>query len=309
MSLSYYAGVPSLNLYFFLVGYPKCGTTSLYDYLGSHPDIFMSGIKEPHYFTEDYPGAREVTTEDEYRALYQDAETHQQRGDASASVIHSDMAIDQILARHPQAKFIVLVRDPVAAVRSFHGELLHNLNEDVADFEHAWRLQAARAKGRNIPATCREPRFLQYREIFDYREQLPAFFEKVPAEQRLVLVFEEFFADPRAGYQQVLDFLELEDDGRTDFGAVNSARRHRFRWLAEIHRNMVDGNGSLYRGLKWALSRLGIHPSDFLARFNRKSGGKPRINATFEKEIREHFRLDVESVEHLLGRKIEHWRH
>jgi len=294
---------------FFISGYPKAGTTSLYDYLGSHPGVFLPQIKEPHYFTEDYPGAREVTTEDDYLALYRDAEAHQLLGDASASVIHSDVAIDWILTRFPQAKFIVLVRDPVAAVRSFHGELLHNLNENVADFERAWRLQPARAEGRQIPATCRESRFLQYQEIFDYRGQLPAFFEMVPAEQRLVLVFEEFFANPRAGYLQVLAFLELEDDGRSDFDAVNAARRHHFRWLAEIHRKMVDGNGRLYRGLRGSLSRVGIHPSNILARFNRKPGGKPAISAAFEAELREHFRPDVETVEHLLGRSIEHWRH
>ena len=294
---------------FFIAGYPKAGTTSLYDYLGSHPDVFLPGIKEPHYFTEDYPGAREVTTEDRYRALYRDAEPHQLLGDASASVIHSDVAIDWILTRFPQAKFIVLVRDPVTAVRSFHGELLHNLNEGVPDFERAWRLQAARAEGRHIPGTCREPRFLQYREIFDYRKQLPVFFNRVPETQRLLLVFEEFFANPRAGYRQVLAFLGLEDDGRRDFDAVNVARRHRFRWLAETHGKMVYGNSPLYRGLKRGLSWLGIHPSDILARFNRKPGGKPAISAAFEAELREHFRPDVETVEHLLGRNIEHWRH
>lgn len=293
---------------FFIAGYPKAGTTSLYDYLGSHPGVFLPEVKEPHYFTEDYPGAREVTTKADYLALYRNASVEQQRGDASASVIHSEVALDSILAHSPQAKFIVLVREPVAAVRSFHGELLHNLNEDVTDFERAWRLQAARAEGGDIPATCREPRFLQYREIFHYRDQLPAFFDKMPADQRLVLVFEEFFADPRAGYLQVLDFLGLEDDGRTEFGAVNSARRHRFRWLAETHRRLVAGNGPVYRSARSLLSGLGIHPSDILARFNRKPGGKPAIRAAFEAELREHFRPDVETVERLLGRRIEHWR-
>ena len=183
-------------------------------------------MKEPHFFTEDYPGAREIGTDDQYQALYRAAAPGQLRGDASASVIHSHVAIDRILERDPQAKFIVLVRDPVAAVRSFHGELLHNLNEDVADFERAWRLQAARVEGREIPATCREPRFLQYREIFD-SGQLPAF-EKVPADQQLVLVLK--IRGPRAGYRRVLDFLAGHD--RTNRGS-NAGRWHRFRWLAK----------------------------------------------------------------------------
>ncbi len=294
---------------FFISGYPKAGTTSIYGYLKNHPGVFLPNIKEPHYFTEDYPGAREVTTEDEYLSLYLGAGAGQQRGDASASVIHSDVAIDRILGRYPQAKFIVLLREPVAAVRSFHGELLHNLNEDIADFEKAWRLQAARSEGNKVPATCRESRFLQYQEIFHYQKHLLELFEKVPPEQRLVLVFEEFFSDPRAGYLQVLNFLGMEDDGRIDFGAVNGARRHRFRWLAEIHRRSVDGGGPTYRAFKYVLSSLAIHPSNILARFNRKAGGKPEISRIFEAELREHFLADVETVEHLLGRKIECWRY
>ena len=35
---------------FFILGAPKCGTTSLHNYLNQHPDIYMSYKKEPHYF-------------------------------------------------------------------------------------------------------------------------------------------------------------------------------------------------------------------------------------------------------------------
>jgi hypothetical protein len=170
-------------------------------------------------------------------------------------------------------------------------------------------LQFARADGKAIPATCKEPKFLQYAEIFRYRDQLPAFFEKVPAEQRLLLVFEEFFADPRQDYLQVLEFLGLEDDGRTEFFAVNSARRHRLRWITETHRRLVDDNGIMYRRLKALLSLVGIHPSSILARYNRKEGGKSEICEAFQRELRQHFRPDVKIAERLLGREIEAWRH
>ena len=38
---------------FFIVGAAKSGTTSLYHHLCQHPDIFMSPVKEPHYFSRD----------------------------------------------------------------------------------------------------------------------------------------------------------------------------------------------------------------------------------------------------------------
>jgi hypothetical protein len=37
---------------FLIIGAAKSGTTSLYHYLGQHPDIFMSPIKEPNYYTD-----------------------------------------------------------------------------------------------------------------------------------------------------------------------------------------------------------------------------------------------------------------
>jgi len=38
---------------FFLVGAPKAGTTSLYHYLDQHPEIYMSPIKEPCFFSTE----------------------------------------------------------------------------------------------------------------------------------------------------------------------------------------------------------------------------------------------------------------
>ena len=38
---------------FFIAGYPKCGTTSLYAYLKEHAVVFLPELKEPHFFTED----------------------------------------------------------------------------------------------------------------------------------------------------------------------------------------------------------------------------------------------------------------
>ncbi len=297
-----------LKVNFFLSGYPKCGTTAIYEYLKDHGVVGFPEIKEPHFYTSDFPGIQACCTASEYQSLFSLDNEFELLGDASASVIHSDVAVDSILSENPDAKFVVLLREPLSAVRSFHGELLHNLNENVEDFELAWRLQADRCKGSNIPKTCIEPKLLQYREVFNYREQLPKFFSKVPAKQRLVLVFEEFFANPRDGYCKILEFLSLNDDGRTQFEKVNVAKKHRFLMLAKLHRAMVLKNGLVYRTLKMVFSGVGIHPSHLLARFNKKSLQKVSINEDFERELVEYFRPDVEAVETLLGRKIDSWR-
>jgi hypothetical protein len=294
---------------FFIAGYPKCGTTALYQYLKGHPRVYLPELKEPHFFTVDFPGARRVSSIGEYERLYADAPRSAVKGDASASVIHSLAAVDRILEYAPQARFVVLVREPVAAVRSFHGELLYNLTEDQPDFEQAWHLQSMRAGGKSIPDTCREPAFLQYATIFRYRDQLPRFVSSVPPERRLIMVYEEFFADPRAGYVRLLEFLGLEDDGRGDFGAVNAAKQLRSRRLASLHKRIVERNGAVYRAGKWVLSGLGVHPSNLLARINLKKAIKADVAATLNDELRRYFRPDVEAVERILGRTVKAWEH
>jgi hypothetical protein len=293
---------------FFIAGYPKSGTTALYHYLKGHPDVFLPDVKEPHFFSADFPGVRLVTSIIDYKKLYANAASDQLKGDASASVVHSSEAVNRILEYAPQAKFIVLVREPVAAVRSFHSELLYNLNEDEADFEKAWGLQKSRAKGSHIPKSCKEQMLLQYAKIFRYRDHLPLFFQRIPTEQRLIFVFEEFFSDPRTAYLKILAFLELKDDGRTDFPSVNTSKKLRFRSLASLHRRLVDSNSIFYRITKNSLSMLGIHPSHMLARFNFKKGSKLELSPQFHAKLHKYFEPDIKTVEQLLGHSIQAWR-
>ena len=58
---------------FFIVGAPKCGTTALYEYLRPHPNVFMSPVKEPHFFATDLGEYPFVRTWEEYTALFQES--------------------------------------------------------------------------------------------------------------------------------------------------------------------------------------------------------------------------------------------
>ena len=62
---------------FFIIGAPKAGTTSLYKYLGDHPNVFMSEIKGPHYFASDLPKKRRIIkSKKEYLELFKNVEKH-----------------------------------------------------------------------------------------------------------------------------------------------------------------------------------------------------------------------------------------
>src|SRR5262245_35065298 len=80
---------------FFIIGAPKCGTTSLAAWLADHPDIFMSPTKEPHYFNTDHK--RYLNSLAGYEQLFEDAtDRHSAVGEASVWYLYSANAVENI---------------------------------------------------------------------------------------------------------------------------------------------------------------------------------------------------------------------
>jgi hypothetical protein len=100
---------------FFLVGAPKCVTSSLHLLLIQHPEIFMCDPKEPHFFSTDLPGLAEVPDRAGYDALFADAPSGAKRGDASAFYHSSRSAAEEIHKANPEARIIASTRNPVDA--------------------------------------------------------------------------------------------------------------------------------------------------------------------------------------------------
>lgn len=108
-----------------VVGAFKAGTTSLHHYLGQHPQIFMTRVKEPNYFayeggltspSSDFP----VITLEDYEALFAEAEPGQLLGEASPGYLHSAIAPERIHQLAPNAKLIVSLRNPVERAYSHY---------------------------------------------------------------------------------------------------------------------------------------------------------------------------------------------
>ena len=229
-------------------------------------------------------------------------------GDASASYLRSRVAVPRILEDNPNARFIVILRDPVEAAHALHSELLYNLSEEVADFRAAWDLQEIRRVGRRIPAQCLEPKVLQYKETFAYGEQLERFFSRVPEAQRLVLLFDDLEADPATAYRRVLSFLGVGDDGRDDFGRVNPSKALRSRRAAIWHRRAREMAGPLYTPAKRVANALGLYPSHLMSRWNVEESPRPPIDREFQDQLSREFAPEIARSEELLSRSLASWR-
>jgi len=148
----------------FIVGAPKCGTTAWVRYLGEHPQIAFSRIKEPHFFALDLPGFREVEMKREYEALFSDAGDAAVLGEASVLYLFSKSAAEQIRKYNPDARILILLRAQEDYLPSWHQQLLYTFQEEIEDFGEAWRLSGQR-RPETVPETCKEPSLLDYKAM------------------------------------------------------------------------------------------------------------------------------------------------
>lgn len=293
---------------FFIVGAPKCGTSALHSYLSAHPGVFTPPVKEPHFFCADMPKLARVADLAAYQALFARARRGALTGEASVTYLFSEVAVREIMARYPQARIIVMLREPVAAVRSYHRQLLSGLIEDIEDFESAWAAQADRAAGRRIPPSCPEPALLQYEATYRYLPQLRRLFDLVPPTQRHVIVYETFFEDPAKGYAQVLAFLGLRPDGRRTFQPVNAARTLRSRALARFYLSPPRVLRRLWSPIRPLAHAMGVRPPEILQALNSSRGPAPPLRPALEQALKAAFADDIAELEGLLGRSLEVWR-
>lgn len=280
------------------------------EYLRAHPDVCFSEPKEPHHFATDMPTHCPGTTDEEYLRRYfghcgADARAV---GEGSVHYLFSRVAVDNILRFRPEARFIVMLRDPVDLVHAYHQEMLWQYSEDVLDFERAWDLQGPRRAGERIPPTCRDPRVLQYREIGSLGSQLERLLGKVPRERVHVVIFDDFVDATKEVYEAALRFLGLPSDGREQFPRVNPAKRHALRPLGRFTqrppRRLV---GWAQKVKDWlGIERLGIVKA--LRAWNRRAAERPPLRPGFRERLRREFEDEVTKIERLTGRDLGGWR-
>lgn len=288
---------------FFIIGAPKCGTTTLYHWLQGHEGIFKPESKEPHYFAQNLSDRYcRFRTEEEYLKIFSGKSSEQICGEASVLYCFFPDSIKKILEFNPKAKFIYMVRNPIAMAISYHGQLLVNLEENVKDFEKAWALQSDRKNNKNIPTTAQDPYLLQYKEICALGNHMQKILDIVPENQRLFVVLEDLATNPQKIYKNILEFLGVKDDGRTGFSKSNEAAGIQFRFLEKLRSNQ-----SLPVKFLKSLVKIFL-PKDMLDNINRTQRKKPSLSWDFQRELLNAFEKDIEIIEKTLNRNLSHWR-
>lgn len=229
---------------FFIIGAPKCGTTTLYDWLDAHEGVFIPR-KELCYFSQDiYPTDKLVSHIPDvsaYRALFSVPEASgKAKGEATPKYLYSDHAFQEIRRLSLRPRLIVCVRDPVDLAISLHSQKVREGWEPEADFTKAW---ARELKADTPDAARSRPGETNYIFWAHFGARLERLFSLFSRDDILILHLREFRESADEVYARVLRFLELPDDGREFLGASNrraGLRSPRLnRWILQAHR-LVD---------------------------------------------------------------------
>jgi Sulfotransferase family len=208
---------------FFIVGQPKSGTTALYRMLGSHPQIYLSDMKEPLFFARDLrPDLRAdegdhdkrplfPATFAQYLSLFTAAGAEQRVGEASSSYLRSSVAAGAIAEAQPAARIIAIIREPASLLRSLHLQRLQEHIETEPDLARALALEDERRQGMALPARLEQPQMLLYSEFVRTVEQLRRYDAVFATEQIKVLIYDDFRNDNGRAVRDVLRFLEVDD--------------------------------------------------------------------------------------------------
>ena len=286
---------------FFILGAPKCGTTSLADWLRDHPKVFMSNPKEPHFFNTD-SDHHAVFDMAHYESCFAEAnEQHLAVGEGSVWYLVSEVAVQNILEYSPAARFIVCIRNPIEMAVSLHDEIRFAGDEPIADFQEAWSAQEGRRNGTlPPPPVCTDIRKFMYGESCLLGKQLQRLYSQVDSARVKVVVMDDMKRDPRAVYQSVLAFLGVPDDERLEFPPSNPAKERKWHWIRIPQRRLelLKARFDIKRGT--GIGRL-------LNKWNIRERQRLPIQPETKQMLRDYFRDDIRLCAHLLDRDLEHW--
>ncbi|MEP7378864.1 MAG: sulfotransferase [Chloroflexota bacterium] len=299
----------------FIIGAPKSGTTSLYEYLAGHPQVFMSALKEPFYLCPDvrmglHPRLEYPADEERYLRLFAGAGDAQRVGEATTRYLVSEEAPRLVRDLAPKPFVVVSLREPVAMLQALHNERVANGNEDIVDFEQAINADGDRRLGRTLPPGA-NALGAAYRDNARYADLLERWFGVVGRDRVHVIVFDDLAADPAAAFRKLLTFLEVDANYQPPSFAVHNPR-HRPRRLV---RAIVESSPGRLLTKRLATAVIGEDRRARLAqrfrqgRFSRQVVAVQPVSASLRRMLEADLAPDVARLSNLLGRDLSHLWH
>ena len=285
----------------FILGAPKCGTTSLATWLRQHPAVVAPRVKEPHHYYSPYGEPRSRA---EYEGLYADPPDGASVFlDASVWYLFGRTAVPAILEETPDARFVVCLRNPVDMVPSLHAQKLLTGHETIEDLEQAWNVADERAAGSNVGIfgipDC-DPTHMSYKEACLLGAQVRDLLDAVDRSKILFLLLDEIASEPERCWSLICGHAGLEEhpvDLRPDnVAGIRRRSQLGYRVLARVGAarkaiGLSGGTGLVAPLVRWNLRRERYGP----------------VPETLRAEMAAYFHDDVKLLDSLVEQDLSRW--
>jgi len=276
---------------FFIVGAPKAGTTTLYEYLNKIPGIYMSPVKEPKYFSSRISKKifllKPITNKNEYLKLFENVKNEKIIGEASPGYLADPDAPKLIYKVSPNAKILISLRDPIE--RLFSNYLMQLRNGRLKLSFHDEIQRSFKKKNDTEP-------FLML-EFSLYSENVKRYLDIFGSKQVKIIIFEQWIKDSRHTLEEILNFLDL------------NYQIHEFE--KEDQNPYVVPRGRLGKHILASplirkISQKTILPSKrmSLRKLIVKKQPKPTIDVNDKNTLMKFYNDDVKKLEKILGKKL-----
>jgi Sulfotransferase family len=292
----------------FIVGAPRCGTSAMFRFLAQHPDIAVSSPKEPYYFCSDFHDESDryhgrvvrfpLRSEAEYLGVFRDL-SRTVVAEATPAYLYSRVAASRIHSFNPDARILVMVRDPVVLLQSLHAKMVSYGQEDLESFPQALAAEPARRAGQQLPKGLFWPSSLYYSQWVKLGEQIERYRRLFPADRVKAVLYDDFRRDNAATYAEVLGFLGLNAAFQPEFTQVNENRSARFPLLSRL---FAESGNLAIRNLVPERARRRLRKT--LRNANLKPAERAPLDPVLRRELMLRFQPDVEYLSRVLQRDL-----
>ena len=290
---------------FFIIGAARAGTTSLYSYLSQHPQIYMSPLKEPHFFSNIRPAENRqhlftwVSDQEEYLRLFQNATNYPAVGEASTSYLWSDQAPERIFNQIPDARMIVLLRDPIERAFSHYlldvrdgRQRLPFYEALISDYENS-------IKGWFVSNL--------YVELGFYHQQISRYFHYFDPTRILIVFFDDLITDTTNILKQIAQFLEI-DDHPLSSNKIDAAHNPYAKARSRVAQELILLSRNKYLQAPYQLyKKMAPQTIKDLIRLRilRNKDEKPEIDVRAVEFLRQKYTPEIDNLEILLNLDLQ----
>ncbi len=291
---------------FLVIGTAKAGTTSLYRYLKSHPEIYLSPIKEPKYFA--FPETRPVFIGphlnspvawkiEDYRRLFEARTTEPVAGEMSPQYLYYECSPRAIRRLIPNAKLIAILRDPADRAYSHFCHNRRDGIEPLADFAEALAAEDERIAQGWWSA-------FHYRNRGYYARQLKRYLEQFPREQLLILIYDDMLADCHALLMTICAFLGVDQNHPFDTREWDNVTRGIPR--GRLFRRVLRSAGPAKNLIR------AIFPVNMRASLSHRFSSlilnpRPELQPGVRAQLVSEFKPDILKLQEIVNRDLSSW--